>query len=67
MDNLPELHISIGVEDSGNYEYKEQGFVIFYIPHYKVKVNLKRGSNKNVSPTFDCHQELIHLPIERGK
>ena len=52
MENLAELHIDIGIASNDNYEYGEHGSIVFYIPHYKVKVNLSRGNINNVTPTF---------------
>lgn len=75
MDNFPELRIDIGMEESDNYEYAEHGLVLFHIPHYQVRVNLKRGFAKNITPRFtytigtirdgDKKAELgyYHLPL----
>ena len=50
---MNELHIDIGVDESDKFEYEEEGRIVFHIPHYKVLVNLKRGTSKNITPTLN--------------
>ena len=54
MDDPRDLNIYIGIDENDCFEYGEGGTVVFYIPHYRVRVNLNRGISKNTTPTFTC-------------
>jgi len=47
------LNITIGINQE--FEFAETGYIKFKIPYYDVCVNLDRGADKNISPTFNYH------------
>ena len=77
INELPELHIHVGVEADDRWEYGKTGNAVFYIPHYKVRVHLDNDTGKNVTPTFGCYigtsiagqkevqSDYIHLPKDK--
>ena len=76
-EELPELHIYVGVEADDCWEYGKTGNAMFRIPHYKVKVHLDNDTGENVTPTFaysigtsiagqkEIQSEYIHLPKDK--